>query len=292
MSLGVALAITAGVGFGLFQAVNRRANQGLDAYRATFGLLLIATVGLAIVSALTQDLSLLGEASATSLLHFATAGIVHFFVGWTFLSLSQQRDGAARTGATAGATPPIGTILAAVVLGEGFGLVVAAGVVLVAVGVVALSLRAADGRSLLGSVPWFGLLAAASWGTSPLFIRWGLEGLPAPLLGVTVGMAGATLSYAIALSATGRWTGAPITRPTLLWLTLAGVIVAISIGSQWTSYDTVAIAVAITLMQLSAPVVIVTAPLIVGSHLEKITPSLLLGTGLVMAGSIIVIQAA
>jgi hypothetical protein len=38
--------------------------------------------------------------------------------------------------------------------------------------------------------------------------------------------------------------------------------------------------------------VIVTAPLIIGTHLEKITPSLLVGTALVMAGSILVIQAA
>lgn len=290
---GVALAITAGVGFGIFQAVNRRANQGLDAYRATFGLLLIGTVGLAVVSALTQDLSLLGAAPLSAILHFAAAGIVHFFFGWTFLSLSQQRDGAARTGATAGATPIVGTILAALALGEGVGIVIVAGVLLVVAGVMTLSFRGAvPGASLLRSVPWFGLLSATSWGTSPLFIRWGLEGLPAPLLGVTVGMAGATLSYAVALTVTGRWSGRPISGSTFRWLALAGVLVAISIASQWSSYDLIPIAVAITLMQLSAPVVILTAPLIVGSHLEKITPPLLLGAGLVMAGSILVIQAA
>jgi drug/metabolite transporter (DMT)-like permease len=290
---GVALAITAGVGFGIFQAVNRRANQGIDAYRATFGLLMIGTIGLTIVSLTTQDLSLVTTAPTSAILHFAAAGIVHFFFGWTFLSLSQQRDGAARTGATAGATPLVGSILAAVALGEGFGWVVAAGVVLVVSGVVTLSFRGgAPGVSMLRSVPWFGLLAASSWGTSPLFIRWGLEGLPAPLLGVTVGMAGATLAYAVALTVTKRWKGESIHRSNLLWLAAAGVLVAVSIASQWSSYDLIPIAVAITLMQLSAPVVIVTAPLIIGTHLEKITPSLLVGTALVMAGSILVIQAA
>lgn len=290
---GIALAITAGVGFGLFQAVNRRANSGIDAYRATFGLLFIGTIALAVFAAITQDIDELWAAPISSLFFFGGAGIVHFYFGWTFLSLSQQQVGAARTGATAAATPLVGSLLAAAILGEALTLITGAGVVLVVTGLAILSLR---GMSNIAGVdrqiPWFGLGAAASWGTSPIFIRWGLEGLSSPLLGVVVGMAAATLAYGVSLTVTGRWGGSgAIARSNLMWLVLAGLLVAVAIASQWSSYDLIAIAVAITLMQLSAPVVIATAPLIVGTQMERVTPPVLIGTGLIMAGSILVILA-
>ena len=75
------------------------------------------------------------------------------------------------------------------------------------------------------------------------------------------------------------------------WMVLAGVLVAIAIASQWTSYDLITIAVAITLMQLSAPVVIVSAPFIIGTEMEHISTPLVVGTALIMSGSILVILA-
>ncbi len=289
---GIAYAITAGIGFGLFQAVNRRANTGLDAYRPTFGLLAVGTVALASVSALTQDLDLLADAPFRSYTFFAAAGIVHFFFGWTFLSLSQQQVGAGRTGATAAAAPLVASILAAIALGEGLTLVIVLGVLLVVAGLAILSLRAMDhaDRSIR-RIPWFGLAAATSWGVSPLFIRWGLEDVPAPLLGVTVGLAAATLAYAVALTVSRRWKAGPIPAAKLGWIGLAGLLVAVAIASQWTSYDLIRIAVAITLMQLAAPVVIVAAPWIVGTDMERITVPLVVGTVLIMGGSILVILA-
>ncbi len=285
---GIAWAIAAGVGFGLFQAVNRRANQGIDAYRATFGLLLVGTVGLAVVSVLTQDLDLLGEAPVSSYLYLTAAGFIHFFLGWTLLVLGQQKDGANRTGATVAAVPLVATLLAALLLDEPLTLAIAGAVILVVAGMVVLSLRGGTGGDRF-SVPWFGIASATTWGTSPVFIRWGLEGLDAPLLGVTIGLAAATAAYAVALTVTGRWKGDPIPRGKAMWLGLAGVLVAVAISAQWTSYTFIEIATAVTLMQLSTPTVILTAPFIVGFEHERITLPLVLGTGLVMAGSILVI---
>lgn len=289
---GVALALAAGVGFGLFQAVNRKANSGLDAYRATFGLLAVGTAGMTVISLLTQDVSAVGRAPIASIAYFAAAGIVHFFFGWTLLALSQQRVGASETGATVAATPLIATVLAAIALDEALTLVVSLGVLLAVAGLATLALRRMPGGKDKGfHIPWFGIGAAISWGTSPLFIRWGLEGLTQPLLGVNIGLAAAMLAYAVALTVTGRWSGAPITRSHFGWIMLAGVLVAAAILAQWTSYDLIAIAVAVTLMQVSAPVVIVAAPLVVGTDLERVTPALLLGTALIMSGSILAILA-
>lgn len=288
---GVAYAVAAGIGFGIFQAVNRRANQEMDAYRATFLLLVVGTLSLSVWTGATQDLSLLADAPFTSVAHFAAAGIVHFFLGWTFLALSQQRIGAASTGAVLASTPLVGSVLAALVLGEALTPVAVLGVLLVVVGVVLLSLRQNPG-ALSRAVPWFALAAALSWGSSPLFIRWGLEGLDSPLIGVTIGLMAATLAYALALAGwRGRRSSTAPSRSGYAWVTVAGVVVAICITFQWIAFDLIPIAVAITLMQFSAPTVITVAPFLVGTEAERPTPALILGAAAILAGSILVVLA-
>ena len=290
---GVTLAVVAGVGFGLFQAFNRRANRGIDAYRATFGLLAVGTISLMIVAVATEDLGVLREAPLVSYVYLAVAGVVHFFLGLTLLALSQQRVGAARTGAAVAATPLVATVMASLALGEGLAAVTAAGVVLVVTGLAVMSLRGRGSEEArFRSIPWFGLGAAASWGTSPLFIRWGLEGLPVPLIGVTIGIAAAMVLYAVVLTATRRWKTGPLPRSNLLWLMAAGTLVAAAIVAQWTAYDLITIAVAITLMQVAAPVVILVAPVIVGTRMERITVPVVSGAFLIVAGSIVVVLAA
>ena len=170
---------------------------------------------------------------------------------------------------------------------------IGAGVVLVFAGLLVLSLRGRNASTAYeGSIPWFGLGSALMWGISPLFIRWGLEGFDSPLLGVTVGMGAATVAYGISLTVTRRWTGSgPIPRDNLIALGIAGVIVAVAIFSQWMSFDLTSVAVAISLHQLHAPVVIVAAPIIVGRELERITPPVVIGAGLVVSGSVLVVLA-
>ncbi len=290
MVSGVLFAAGAGIGFGVFQAVNRRANQTMDAFRATFLLLVIGSASLALFSAATRDLSALWSGSPRAYLFFAGAGIVHFFLGWTFLSLSQQQVGAATTGAVLGSTPLIGSLLAAIVLAEPLRPLTAVGILLAAVGVTLLSLRRT--ASTQRKVPWFALGAAASWGSSPLFIRWGLADLDDPIVGVTFGLLAATAVYAVALALWRRRRPAePISREGLAWVTAAGVLVAACIALQWIAFDRTAVAVAITVMQLSAPTVVTVAPLIVKSDTERPTPSVILGMAAVLCGSVVVVLA-
>ena len=206
---GAGWAVFAGVSFGIFQAINRRANQLIDPYRATFALLLVAVVGLGVFSVATADLSLLSSAPARAFLAFGAAGVIHFFLGWTFLSLSQQRVGAANTGVVTAATPLVGSLLAALVLDEALGAMALTAIALVSAGVILIARRASGSDQRL-TIPWFALAASLSWGTSPLFIRWGLEGLPSPVIGVTIGLAAAAMLYAVVL-ASGR---APTTAGT------------------------------------------------------------------------------
>lgn len=136
---GVLWAAISGVGFGLFQTLNRRAGRGMDAYQATFILLLVSALVLATASLATEDLNLLRTASPMALVNYGLAGLIHFFVGWTLLNVSQQRVGAARTGALVGATPLFATAIAALTLGEFLRPPTLLGVVLVVAGVYLIS---------------------------------------------------------------------------------------------------------------------------------------------------------
>jgi drug/metabolite transporter (DMT)-like permease len=136
---GVFWAIAAGLGFGVFQSLNRRAGRSIDSYLSTFMLLLVSATLLAIASLLTEDLTPLREAPLTAYVNFGLAGLVHFFLGWTFLTLSQKRIGAARTGALIGTTPLFAFAVGLVFFGEVLSPPVIVGVVLVMAGVYLVS---------------------------------------------------------------------------------------------------------------------------------------------------------
>jgi drug/metabolite transporter (DMT)-like permease len=136
---GIWWAVLSGLGFGLFQTFNRRAGRGMDAYRATFILLLVSAVLLIVASLATENLTLLSAAPLGALVSFGLAGLIHFFVGWTLLSVSQKKVGAARTGALVGATPLFASAIAALTLGEVLRLPTLLGIVLVVAGVYLVS---------------------------------------------------------------------------------------------------------------------------------------------------------
>jgi drug/metabolite transporter (DMT)-like permease len=136
---GVSWAIVAGLGFGAFQSFNRRAGRSIDSYLSTFMLLVVSSIVLVVVSLLTEDLSPLREAPLMAYVNFGLAGFVHFFLGWTFLTLSQKLIGAARTGALIGTTPVFAFAVGLVFFGEVLSLPVLIGVILVMSGVYLVS---------------------------------------------------------------------------------------------------------------------------------------------------------
>jgi len=284
---GVLWAAAAGIGFGLFQAFHRRANQLMDAISATFVLLVIAVVAVGTGSAITQDTTVISSAPAWAFLAFALAGIVQFFFGWTLLSLSQQRDGASRTGIAIAATPLIGSLAAVIFLDEPVSAVTFVGVLLAATGVAVMSQRNETSDSLLSAVPWFGLGSAFCWGTAPLLVRWGLEGIDVALIGVTLALASAAAVYAVMMLVRRHRLRVP--RSAYKWILTSSLLAAGAIAAQWQAWDLIEVTVAITLMQLAAPVVVFTAPYIVGTEAERVTPTVVLGMIAVLGGSLLVV---
>lgn len=136
---GIHWAIIAGLALGLFQLAHRRAGQEIDIHRGNFLLLVAAFVVLLVGSLLTEDIQSLLTAPTGAWWNYILAGFVHFIGGWTLLTISQKKIGAARTGSLMGVTPLFGGLLAFVFLGEQLNLGELSGIVLVVSGVYLVS---------------------------------------------------------------------------------------------------------------------------------------------------------
>lgn len=289
-------ALAAGAGFGIFQALNRQAVRGMDVYVATFVQLLVSSVVLIGISLMTEDLGLIARAPLAAILSFVAAGFFHFLIGWTLLNASQKRIGAARTSPLIATVPLFGVFVAAVTIRE-----FPTWLELIGIGIIVLGayLVSKEGENSAGtntkrryaavlSASWMGLAAAFFWAVSPIFIRIGLQGLPSPMLGVTIGVTASALSYAVILLwQRERWLGVPITSEAWTFKLLAGVLVGLSTWMRWVALDLAPIAVVLALTMISSPLVILLAPLISGKHLERVTAMLWAGTGLILFGALL-----
>jgi len=294
---GALWALAAGAGFGLFQALNRQAVRGMDVYLATFVQLLVSSIVLVGISLATEDVSLVFTAPITAILSFVAAGFFHFLIGWTLLNGSQKRIGAARTSPLIATVPLFGAIVAAVALREFPTWLELVGIGIIVLGAYLISketenpanTRNATQRfSALLRASWMGLAAAFFWALSPIFIRVGLQGLPSPMLGVTIGVTASAISYAIILLwQRERWFGVPITNEAWTFKLLAGVLVGLSTWMRWVALDLAPVAVVLALTMISSPLVILLSPLISGKHLERVTAMLWAGTGLILFGALL-----
>ena len=200
---GVLWATVSGIGFGVFQSLNRRAIRGIeDPYVSTFVQLAVATAILVVASLVSEDLGQLGDASAGTIAIFALAGVVHFVLGWLLLNVSQARIGASRTAPLITLTPLFGTALAVLLRGELPSAGALAAIVPIMVGAWLLASRGSGGVAIeRDSIFAFG--TAFMWALSAVLTVEALEGLDSPLLGVTLGLLAATAALGGALVARG-----------------------------------------------------------------------------------------
>jgi DME family drug/metabolite transporter len=289
---GAMWAVIAGVGLGLFQAINRRAVLGMDVCQATFLQLLVSTMVLAAISLATQDLHLLRTAPSDALIHFSLAGLMHFCVGWTLLNASQKRIGASRTSPLTATNPLFAAVIAAVTLREFPHLWAWVGMLLIIGGIYVISNgsdRTGGGGQGTPTMQWrdmfCGLSAACCWAISPIFTRQGLEGLPSPLLGVTVGLTASVLAYGLVLLCQHRLTAlAEIPHDAMVCKTVAGILAGVSTWHRWIALDLAPVAVVLALTLISVPAVMLFSPLVTGRHLERVTARVWLGAALVVGG--------
>jgi drug/metabolite transporter (DMT)-like permease len=283
-------AAASGIGFGLFQGVNRRAVRDIgDPYASTFVQLAIAAVVLLGVTFAAGEEAAVREASAWGITAFALAGIVHFLGGWTFLNISQVRIGAARSSPLLTTAPIFGIALAALVYQQLPSAVALLAMVPMIVGAYLVSTRSRGAPvGWRDSLP--GLGTALMWGSSPLLTLEGLKTLHSPLVGVSIGMVAAVAAYGVALVLRGRGLQLrAIARDALTLKVAAAVLVAVATWWRWLALDDAPVAVVLALQLLSVPVVLFVAPLLVGRHLEDVTVRVWVGSALVVGGALALI---
>lgn len=291
---GVLWATASGIGFGLFQSLNRRAIRGIeDPWVSTFLQLSVATAVLVVASLVSEDLGQLGEASGDAIAIFALAGIIHFVLGWLLLNVSQARIGASRTAPLITLTPLFGTALAALLRGELPSAGALAAIVPIMVGAWLLATRGGGGVAIeRDSIFAFG--TAFMWSLSAVLTVEALEGLDSPLLGVTLGLLAATAALGGALVARGSPAGAlrSIARNTLALKAAAAVLVAFATWCRLLALDEADVAVVLAANLVSVPVVLVLAPIMVGRHLEQADARIWFGGLLVIGGILTLITVA
>jgi drug/metabolite transporter (DMT)-like permease len=290
---GVLWATASGIGFGLFQSLNRRAIRGIeDPYVSTFLQLSVATGVLLLASLVSEDLHQLADASAKSIALFAIAGVVHFVLGWLLLNMSQYRIGASRTAPLITLTPLFGVILAVVTLGELPSPAALAAIVPIMVGAWLLASRG-GGDVAIERDSIFAFGTAFMWALSAVLTVEALEGLDSPLLGVTLGLLAATVALGGVLLARGSL-GAirSIARNTLALKLSAAVVVAFATWFRLLALGETDVAVVLATNLVSVPVTLVLAPLLVGRHLEQANARIWLGGLLVVSGVLTLIAVA
>lgn len=310
---GAFWAVLSGVGFGVFQTFNRRAVQGMDVFVATFLQLFVSAIVLLLATVLTVGSGTIRSLTSTAILYFSLAGALHFFIGWTFLNASQKTVGAARTTSLIGTTPVFAAFFAAITLSEIPTVISMIGIFIIVGGVYLVNavklkretvVSTAGGIAVAGGSPAmegkatglrslrFGMAAAICWSLSPTFIRFGLNEVPDPLLGVTVGMIASVLGYAVILGVRGtRGTVGPVEMDAMGYKLFAAVLVALATWSRWVALDLAPVAAVLALSLISVPIVNLLSPLVSGRDLESVTGQTWLGSGLIIGGSLILIFA-
>jgi drug/metabolite transporter (DMT)-like permease len=282
---GVLWGTASGIGFGVFQSLNRRAIRGIeDPWVSTFLQLSVATAVLVVASLVSEDPSRLADASGKSIVLFALAGVVHFVLGWLFLNVSQMRIGASRTAPLITLSPLFGLVLAVVLLGELPRAAALAAIAPMMVGAWLLASRgSAEVRIERDSIFAFG--TAFMWALSAVITVEALKGLDSPLLGVTLGLLAATATLGGALLARGSL-GAigSIARNTVALKVSAAVLVAFATWFRLLALGETDVAVVLATNLVGVPTTLVLAPLLVGRHLEQTDARVWGGAGLVVAG--------
>ena len=290
---GILISILSGIGFGLFQALNRRAGRNANPYQATFVLLIASSVVLSIVSLLFEDITLLRGITPLAIIYFTLAAVIHFVVGWTLFSLSQKKVGAARTGVLLGTVPLWALLIGVVLFAELLSAAILFGILLMMVGAYIVSTDPAkvDGSKIETGVKasLYGLGTAVCFAGSSIFIRYGLGLLASPLLGVTIGMLVATVVYALVFRSQMASGHERLTLgSTAMQLQIvAGILVALATWWRWVAIDLVPIAIVISLSRVSIPTVLILSPLIIGQKYEQVNRRVWLGAAVIIAGAMI-----
>lgn len=238
--LGAFFALLSAATFGLNIATARRGVIGGSVTQAIAVTNVVAVVLVALVALGFGAYGEFAVMSGESLAWFATIGVSHFVIGRYATYRSARALGAAQSGPIQQLSLLLALVLALIFLSETLTPLSALGIALILLAPLVIlqrrkgeaEVRTRSGIKLNYVEGYFwGLVSAASFGTTPLLVNFGLDGG-----GVLRGVAGSLVSYGSATTAVVvlmaypafRATVLSLDRPTAKWFAATGFFVGLS----------------------------------------------------------------
>jgi drug/metabolite transporter (DMT)-like permease len=306
--LGVLIALLSAFSFSLSDVTVRR---GVTRAPVAYGAIVTVLMGVPlflVACTVTGQIFEVGELSALSYVLLGSAGVIHYVVGRYFNYAAIQAIGAARTGPIHTLGLPYSVVIAFLFLDEGITSGMVAGIVLIMVGPVIMVERrqkavvatvtdpiapAAEPpgfqlRQTEGYV--FAIIAAMSYGTSPVLIRSALEGESGvSLLGGLVSYIAASVLLLVSLLLPARRHLAKALEPASIRVFAApGFFVFMAQLFRFVALSLASVAVVATLLRFTTIFTLVMS-WIINRDLEKITSRVVIGVTISLVGAVLLV---
>lgn len=288
--IGAALALLAAIAIAaqvIFVRVGTEEGSPLDVLTVVLS---ISAVVVVVVAAFTHYPRY--GITPMAMLAFAGAGVTGTFLGMITYYASIEKLGASRTEPLKASMPLYATFFAVILLGEHLTEGNLAGVVLIVVGIALISWesRSTPSPGIDNSLRTMALplVTAMLFGVEPIFAKFGFaEGTP-PMVGLAIKVVVALVSLLSYIWWRGSLNGLPRrVAPNLRWYLAAAVTYSAFLISFYAGLDAAPVVVVIPLFQTSPLIVIVLSAIFL-RRIERITPRLVAGAGVVIAGAVVV----
>ena len=261
-------------------------------------------VGDAIVVVMIVNLALVAPAAAVveyptygltweAAAAFAAAGVAGLVLGRICIFGGIVTIGASRTTPVVAASTLVSAALAIAFLGESLTLLHLLGIVLVVAGVGIISWLTATDAGADGSAHGLAALAlplggALFIGIEPIFVRYGLESGAPVLVGLTVMMATALVSYVVYRRLRVGVVVTPGHGPHLRWYGAAGVASTVGLVAYFGALAVAPVVIVVPILQTSPLLVIAISAALLPSRLERVSWRLAAAASVVVAGATLV----
>ncbi|RQH02349.1 DMT family transporter [Natrarchaeobius oligotrophus] len=287
--VGVSLAIAAAVALSVAVICLR---VGTDAGRSVDALVVVLFVNILLLVPVTVVIAdPTAELTPTAIGAFAMAGLVGTFVGRAFFYASIERVGASRSEPIRASQPIYATLAAIVVLGEVLTFEHFVGIVLIVLGVGAISWETASssmeytGRTYDLAFPF---VAAVFYGVEPIFAKIGFADGTSVLVGLSIKTVAATVGFLAYL----RWrnalpTATDLASGSLRWYVAAGVANTAFLFAYYAALEIAPVVLVVPIIQVS-PLLVAVLSFVFLKRLENVTLPLVLSALVVVVGGVLV----
>lgn len=258
-----------------------------EALLVVLGINIIIFVPLAVI---TEYPSI--QLSPVSIGAFILAGLSGTLLGRIFYYAGIERIGASRAEPIKATQPLHAALIAALVLSETItgGAVVGIALIVVGVGYISVVTRNAtppdlESTSILGLL--FPLLAAFFLGLEPTFAKIGFAGGGSPFVGLAIKTTVASVVLGLYVLSRHDVSSFVFARENLRWYVAAGLLNTTFLLSYYAALEVTKVSIVVPLLQTS-PIFVMVLSLLFLPTLERITARLIIGTLIVVCGTVVV----